>query len=796
MSLRKFRLESALEKVLRFMNLRRPQRESLEKVHALILKLDRDLPELTRLEIVERVRELYPKWSFASGFPEMTFALATGVGKTRLMGAIMAYLFIARQSKHFLMLASRAAILRKLEDECRPGSTKYIFVDRSLVADPALWHRGNLESFNPEPATVQLVERGPEIVVVSPQSLTGDDKRAARPSEFSGTSLIEYLRSLDDLVVLMDEAHHLGKVAERETKAWTQAIRELRPRLEFGMTATPRDEKGVNVLHAYDLSACLQEKLYTKDVRLIVRQRTAADFTSDDDWDHHTLDFALDRLRRKEQAIQSYTGDHPFPRIRPVLLVCAENTAHADQIAEWLQTHRGLSNGEILVTHSEKTKTDEDLERLVGIEQPGNRVRVVVNVYELTEGWDVTNVYVISPLRRLGTFQGAVQTMGRGLRLPAGRRVGDDELDSLDVLCFGRESLQEVLRDALQEYGDEEDKESFVSVDNADDDAFKQPEATKTIPIGVAQMIRLDVARAARQPVEPDLDFDLSTMRKIAEKTAVEFDLTQRAVSGTTEGLKYDFDVFVRIVASRVIVGLRYLSDPLHRGAIERLTASFLEGLGQKRDLPVALDWVQVAEVLKEEIDRPYRKKDTTFEILPESDAVVFGPYEWRVPESFTTPKPIRHIAEWDSSMQRLPIGGWRCCAYDAAAFDTSPEYRVARILDDAADVDWWVRNDPPRLRIATPIGFYEPDFVVARRVGGDLVLTIIEVKRGDLWRPPDSDPRVKATAANAWCDAVNRAGVGPRWGHWVVLDSDVASANSVADLEKLRINDNDAARA
>src|SRR5262249_42759185 len=150
-------------------------------------------------------------------------------------------------------------------------------------------------------------------------------KRALRPSEDSGTSLAAFLSALPDLVVMMDEAHHLGKVAERDTNAWTQAVRDLCPRLQFGMTATPRKEGGVNVLYSYDLRTCLQEKLYTKDVAIVVDERPQQ-ITSDEDWDHHTLEFALDRLAAKERALAQYTGDHPFPKIRPVVLVCAQNT--------------------------------------------------------------------------------------------------------------------------------------------------------------------------------------------------------------------------------------------------------------------------------------------------------------------------------------------------------------------------------------------------------------------------------------------------------------------------------------
>lgn len=91
------------------------------------------------------------------------------------------------------------------------------------------------------------------------------------------------------------------------------------------------------------------------------------------------------------------------------------------------------------------------------------QVRVVVNVFQLSEGWDVTCVYVVVPLRAMATFQNAIQTMGRGLRLPFGMRVGDPEVDQLDVLCFGKETFEKIVELAIKEFGKAADGSSAVS---------------------------------------------------------------------------------------------------------------------------------------------------------------------------------------------------------------------------------------------------------------------------------------------------------------------------------------------
>jgi superfamily II DNA or RNA helicase len=737
--------------------------------------------DVGREAFLHKVKELHSRWVYAADFPNFTIALATGVGKTRLMGAISAYLFLARQSANFLFLAPRTAILRKLEEEAFQSSRKYLFVDPSLVPAPRICLSGNLESFDFTEAVVPDV---PNVFIFSPQSFVGDDKRVARISEFTGSSVVEFLRSRLDLIVFVDEAHHYGNVGEQDARAWTEAVRGLSPRLQIGMTATPRNERGSNLLYSYDLATCLRERLYTKGVRVIVREQTSE--FEDEDWDHQTLDFALDRLARKSKAIAGYRGPTAFPLVSPVLLVCAEDTRHAEQIAGWLTTDRGLSEEEILVTHSERKKTEEDIARLVGIELPGNKVKVVVNVYELTEGWDVTNIYVIAPLRRMGTFQGAVQTMGRGLRLPAGRRVEDAELDTLDVLCFGKESLEEILQSALHDFGDEEDLDPAIDVREVNDPAFGRPAPSVPVKVGVTREVALSVPVTHRIPVEPDLEFDPGVLREISHIPAVEFELTEGAIAGTSEGLKYPRNVFVRLAAGRVMANLVYLSEPLHRELIEKLVEKFLDQRGVVTGASVELDWMKVAEFLKEQIDRPYRKKDVRFNYSEQLTTVEFKDFTWKAVKGEEVPLIKKQIAEWNPAMCRRLIKGWHKSVHEAVAFDSGGEYEIAKILDASASVVWWARNDPPRMLIPTPIGNYEPDFVVAHKASPTQFL-LVECKRADFWRPPDSDARVKTRAADAWCEAVEASG--HRWEHWLVLDADVSTCHVIDDLRRVRAN-------
>lgn len=72
---------------------------------------------------------MYPIFTdFDCAFPSLTFALATGVGKTRLMGTFITYLYTNKGIKNFLVVAPNLTINNKLiNDLANSGHKKYFF---------------------------------------------------------------------------------------------------------------------------------------------------------------------------------------------------------------------------------------------------------------------------------------------------------------------------------------------------------------------------------------------------------------------------------------------------------------------------------------------------------------------------------------------------------------------------------------------------------------------------------------------------------------------------------------------
>ena len=109
------------------LSLRPPQRRSLEI-------LDR-ITEITPLgkeadinAVLEIIRSEFPSVTdFEREFPSLCFALATGVGKTRLMGAFISFLHLAHGINNYFVLAPNLTIYNKLIADFTPNTPKYVF---------------------------------------------------------------------------------------------------------------------------------------------------------------------------------------------------------------------------------------------------------------------------------------------------------------------------------------------------------------------------------------------------------------------------------------------------------------------------------------------------------------------------------------------------------------------------------------------------------------------------------------------------------------------------------------------
>lgn len=112
------------------MNLRKPQKRSLKILDTILEEIE--LKKNSNIDSALRsVHDICPTCSnFERDFISLTFALATGVGKTRLMGAFITYLYTQKNIKNFFVVAPNLTIYEKLKKDLGDPSSKKIRFSR------------------------------------------------------------------------------------------------------------------------------------------------------------------------------------------------------------------------------------------------------------------------------------------------------------------------------------------------------------------------------------------------------------------------------------------------------------------------------------------------------------------------------------------------------------------------------------------------------------------------------------------------------------------------------------------
>ncbi|MEI8326203.1 MAG: DEAD/DEAH box helicase family protein [Betaproteobacteria bacterium] len=441
------------------LSLRPPQSESLSKLASAIeaspamLRPNRDAAEVAA--ILHTLKGLFPTLQdFERDFPSMCFALATGVGKTRLMGAFISYLFQAHGIKHFFVLAPNLTIYDKLITDFTPNTPKYVF-------------RGVAEfaSYPPEIITGDNYEERAQALgdLLSPVSINifniakitsevrgGKAPRIKRLSEYIGQSYFDYLAGLPDLVLLMDESHRY------RASAGVRAINELRPLMGLELTATPFVEttKGPvpfkNVVMDYPLARAMEDG-FVKEPAVVTQRNFDAKSMPPEEVERVKLQDGVRMHEATKVELKTYARTHGVKEVKPFMLVIARDTTHAGSLLAMLQSDAFFGaryRNKVIQVDSSKSGADEEemIRRLLAVESVDEPTEIVIHVNMLKEGWDVTNLYTIVPLRAANARTLVEQSIGRGLRLPYGKRTGVAAVDRLNIIAHDR--FQEIIDDA------------------------------------------------------------------------------------------------------------------------------------------------------------------------------------------------------------------------------------------------------------------------------------------------------------------------------------------------------------
>ena len=343
-------------------------------------RLRRYVPELNR----DGVQELPPE-----DLRRFAFKMATGSGKTWVMAMAVVWsrfhkLMVpgSTLSTNFLIVAPNVIVHQRLEKDFAgnrifhqlplvPPEWKGRFAQNvTLRGDASVPSgTGNLFLTNIH----QLYEAREQ--APSPENAV-DAMLGPRPAKelaAVGPTMLERVKSVPDLVVINDEAHHVHD----ENLAWSRSLLAVHEALPNGVgawldfSATPKDQNGMYfpwTVVDYPLAQAVEDRIVKAP--LIVTNQTDSNQPPEDP-DQITKENVAQKYSYWLQAAVARWKEHwevykHRLSIRPVLFIMAEQNGHADALGQYLWQTRefGLKRSEVLVIHTDNVGeiTKKDLE--------------------------------------------------------------------------------------------------------------------------------------------------------------------------------------------------------------------------------------------------------------------------------------------------------------------------------------------------------------------------------------------------------------------------------------------------
>lgn len=311
------------------------------------------------------------------------------------------------------------------------------------------WHalveeEEELESAVDAPAEVKPYEIIGELLPARPGTSAGNDLNVLDRSIDRGR-VISLFKELPDLVVFNDEAQRVGltKSGEESETKWQQSINAMARGkdgrfLQVDFSATPYRERGQGVrffphiIVDFDLKTAIRQGLVKM---LVLYKRSELAARPDDEIDFRAarneegeviglsegqrlmLRAGLTKLRKLEDEFVRHA---PTSSKHPKMMVVCEDTKVVPFVTEFLRGE-GLGGEDVLEIHSNKEgevakeEWQRIKQRLFDLDRHA-KPKVVVSVLMLREGFDVSNICIIVPLRATRSKILLEQTIGRGLR--------------------------------------------------------------------------------------------------------------------------------------------------------------------------------------------------------------------------------------------------------------------------------------------------------------------------------------------------------------------------------------------
>jgi len=439
--------------------------------------------------------------------PYIGFEMATGSGKTMLMGATVYYLNKLLGIKNFLIVTpSSTEIYKKTIRNFQKGTHETVWNDDvpfsfNLITGDNYQDQKDLFAKDTD-ANIFIFNIDKFGTNATKTKLPWESSEW-KDSDGNTISLLEFL-SQNELIIITDEAHHA-----QSTKA-KQVINAFKPKavIEFTATAVEAEKsaakKNQTIVYKYDIKRFLEDK-YGKKVRVLAlpgqEQKSKGKKTEISDVEKYKLQtfFLVHLLKKKalnsdvkcrdlkaigfvkvkneitfSEKIEDYIKTQLSTETEHLQVILekakAEDTETTNLILEMFEQDYGSDIAKLQADIDKAAKTSillhsksDKLVKKQFDDIQKNDVEVVIFIDMLNEGIDMPNIYTMVVINDTPSeFKTSVkQIVGRGVRLNKFTREYDDvenndlltHTEKLHIICDKGASFEGVVLEIQKEFG-------------------------------------------------------------------------------------------------------------------------------------------------------------------------------------------------------------------------------------------------------------------------------------------------------------------------------------------------------
>ncbi|RKX70069.1 hypothetical protein DRP43_03740, partial [candidate division TA06 bacterium] len=566
----------------------------------------------------------------------------------------------------------------------------------------------------------------------------------------------EVLNNFSNVMILKDEAHHIYNVE----KAWKKILLNLHRHLqatfgkginmELDFTATPREEKKGKlfpwIIVDFSLKEAIEMGIVKYPLKGILHKPRVFGSSRISEKFRQWIDASLQRWKEYKEILKKLDK-------KSVLFIQCPTNKEADDVYDYICTLPHIRKEKVLLIHTDSTgeiKKSElpklrDLAK--DIDKEENPIEIIISTMMLNEGWDVRSVNIILGLRSYRSPRKILpeQVIGRGLR-KAFPELNPDIKKCVNTLeIIGPPALLEIIDQLEKEEGI---KIGEIDISESPPDItiyVKEDKKNKdiSIPFLESKYIRAEIKFTDKDfQILPSLK--LTFEKKVLEET-IDYEAKDYLKGISLVKRKWNLPVPKDIHS---VIG--YYADQIRkRLKIPKSFAEFypiVEQYVKKKlfDKKIELNPKDTKEKLKilYNLVRP-KVREKLFQIF--EDYFKNKLFTVREVGSFKY-KKFSEVKPFVWTKLTYPADK---CIFNLCPCDNNLEVDFARFLENAEDVDAFIKNEG--------IGFfieyistekllrnYKPDFIV-RLTNGDH--WIVETKG-----LVDIEVKLKDKRAEEWC--------------------------------------------